>query len=150
MLSTTVRDVIAQLSSLTEQELEELRTAVGAELMERDLNGRRNGTEKPTEGRGTPGGLSTPAPACEAKIRPNGRGVKPTWEWQTIRVTCGPCRGTRWCKTLLDGVPYSCRQCDGRGTLELTIPVLTCPECGGPPDERVKAGMKCGRCAYGR
>jgi hypothetical protein len=24
-----------------------------------------------------------------------------------------------------------------------------CPECGGPPDERVLAGMKCGRCAYG-
>ena len=26
---------------------------------------------------------------------------------------------------------------------------LTCAECGGPPDERVEAGMKCGRCAYG-
>ena len=25
----------------------------------------------------------------------------------------------------------------------------SCPECGGPPDERVLAGMKCGRCAYG-
>jgi predicted amidophosphoribosyltransferase len=24
-----------------------------------------------------------------------------------------------------------------------------CPECGGPADERVLAGMKCGRCAYG-
>ena len=39
-----------------------------------------------------------------------------------------------------------------------SIPVLTfpedlpgtprCPECGGPPDERVQAGMKCGICAY--
>lgn len=24
-----------------------------------------------------------------------------------------------------------------------------CPECDGPPDERVLGGMKCGRCAYG-
>ncbi len=23
-----------------------------------------------------------------------------------------------------------------------------CPECGGPPDDRVLAGMKCGPCAY--
>lgn len=23
-----------------------------------------------------------------------------------------------------------------------------CPECGGEPDERVRAGMKCGKCAY--
>ena len=25
---------------------------------------------------------------------------------------------------------------------------LKCPECGGPQDDRVLAGMKCGRCAY--
>ena len=24
-----------------------------------------------------------------------------------------------------------------------------CKECGGPPDQRVVSGMKCGRCAYG-
>ena len=23
-----------------------------------------------------------------------------------------------------------------------------CPECGGPPDERTAAGMKCGACTY--
>lgn len=26
---------------------------------------------------------------------------------------------------------------------------LRCGECGGEPDERTAAGMKCGRCAYG-
>lgn len=25
---------------------------------------------------------------------------------------------------------------------------LTCPECDAPADDRVLAGMKCGRCAY--
>lgn len=24
-----------------------------------------------------------------------------------------------------------------------------CPECGGVADERVKAGLKCGKCTYG-
>lgn len=27
---------------------------------------------------------------------------------------------------------------------------LGCPECGGHPDDRTRAGMKCGRCAYTR
>lgn len=26
---------------------------------------------------------------------------------------------------------------------------VRCPECGGPGDERVLAGMKCAYCAYG-
>lgn len=27
--------------------------------------------------------------------------------------------------------------------------VNTCAECDGPSDDRVRAGMKCARCAYG-
>ena len=149
MLSATVRAVIDGLNRLTEEELEALRVAVGAELMERDLNGRENGAVGQAESRGTPGGLSTPAPAAKAKIRPNGKGVKPTWEWVTVRVACGECGGQGWKKTLLDGEFYDCQACDRRGWLELTLPVLRCPECEGPADERVRAGMRCGRCAYG-
>jgi len=147
MLSGTVQELIGQLSQLTYDELEELRVAVGAELQERDLS--QNGTESTAESRGTPGGLSTPAPVAKAKIRPNGKGVKPTWEWVTVRVACGECGGQGWKKTLLDGEFYDCQACDRRGWLELTLPVLRCPECEGPADERVRAGMRCGRCAYG-
>lgn len=28
--------------------------------------------------------------------------------------------------------------------------IWNCPECGGPSDDRVLAGMKCGACAYGK
>ena len=39
------------------------------------------------------------------------------------------------------------------GAFDFTFPedlpgTPRCPECGGPPDERVQAGMKCGACAY--
>ena len=149
MLSATVRDVIDGLNRLTEEELEALRVAVGAELMERDLNGRENGAQSKAEGRASLAGESSPAPVAGSKLRPNERGVKPTWEWVTVKVACGPCRGTGWRKTLWDGVPYECKSCEGRGWLELTVPVLRCPECEGPADERVRAGMRCGRCAYG-
>ena len=149
MLSGTVQGLIASLNGLTEEELEALKTAVSAELMERDLNGRENGAVGQAEGLGDRPGSSSQAPACQSKIRANERGVNPGWDWQTIRVACGECRGTGWRKTLWDGVPYECKSCEGRGWLELTVPVLRAPECGGPADERVMAGMRCGRCAYG-
>ena len=140
------------IPELADAELERLAKLAEAELMERDLNGRserKNGAEKAAEGLGTPGGHPTQAPACESKIRPNEWGVNPAWEWVTVKVACGECGGRGERRTLWDGVPYRCRACDGRGWFELTVPVLRCPECQGPPDERVKAGMKCGRCAYG-
>ena len=145
-----LEDLIPELG---DEELERLAKRAEAELMERDLTGRsvrRNGTESEAESRGTPGGQSTPAPAREIKIRANGRGVNPGWEWQTVKVACGECRGRGERRTLLDGVPYPCKRCKGRGELELTVPVLRCPECQGPADERVMAGMKCEQCAYGK
>ncbi|GEM_PF-2323458 len=151
MRSATVRELIEQLNRLSEEELEALRTAVSAELQERDLNG--NGAESDAESRGTPGGHLSPAPARESKIRANGWDVNPNrnpaWEWQTVKVACGECGGQGWKKTLLDGEFYNCKACERRGWFELTVPVLRCQECQGPPDERVKAGMRCGRCAYG-
>ncbi len=147
MLSAKAQSLIESLNTLTEQELEALRTAIGAELMERDLS--QNGAESTTESRASLAGDLHPAPVAKSKIRANERQVKDTWEWTTVRVACGECGGQGWKKTLLDGELCDCQACDRRGWLELTVPVLRCPECGGPADERVMTGMRCGRCTYG-
>jgi len=147
-VTATLKGLEDFIPELSDEELERLAKRAEAELMERDLNGRENGAVGQAESRGTPGGQSTPAPARETKIRANERGVNPAWEWETVRLCCWECAGHGWKKTLWDGVLYTCKRCEGRGWSELTMPVLRCPECRGPADERIKSEMKCGQRAY--
>ena len=79
MLSAKAQSLIESLNTLTEQELEALRTAIGAELMERDLS--QNGAESTTESRASLAGdlhrLPSPNPKygpMSAKSRTHGSG----------------------------------------------------------------------------
>lgn len=52
---------------------------------------------------------------------------------------------TRQCWSCLAYTPADadCMACG------MTEELAVCGECGGPADDRVVGGMKCGRCAYG-
>ena len=59
-----------------------------------------------------------------------------------------------WCEVEADSPEEALEKAhdtEGKmGESEDSLAILThvCPECGGPPDDRVLAGMKCGPCAY--
>ena len=38
---------------------------------------------------------------------------------------------------------------ESEDSLAIVTELPACPECGGPADDRVLGGMKCGPCAYG-
>ena len=86
------------LSKLEEKELEALRLAIGAELMERDLNGRGNDAESAAESRGTPGGQSTRLPPANPKYgqmsgvstpAPRGSGKRLRWPAGSAEAEAG-------------------------------------------------------------
>jgi len=54
-------------------------------------------------------------------------------------LICKECRGIPWADWLPSWVYDKFDECT----------CLACPECGGPSDDRVVTGMKCGLCAYG-
>ena len=73
--------------------------------------------------------------------------------WITVRYAVG-IPYYFWCEVEADSPEEALEKAhDTEGKMGesedfLAIVTHVCPECGGPPDDRVLAGMKCGPCAY--